>query len=133
MGARFLDARSAGCVSHRKASLMVKPELGMKRTCVSCATRFYDLGKSPAVCPKCSTEQPVEQPRARRPTGNLADEKRVKKPLPVDDVDPEAEPEEAEEAAEDEDDVLESADDLEDDADAISGDIEVEGDREEET
>jgi uncharacterized protein (TIGR02300 family) len=133
MGARFLDARTAGWVPHRKASLMVKPELGMKRVCVSCATRFYDLSKSPAVCPKCGTEQPVEQPRARRPTGNLADEKRVKKPLPVDDVDPEAEPEEAEETAEDEDDVLESADDLEDDADAISGDIEVEGDREEET
>ncbi len=111
---------------------MVKPELGVKRVCVSCGTRFYDLMRTPAVCPKCSTEQPVEQPRARRPSGNLADEKRVKKPLPVDDVDPEVEPEEGEEAAEDEDDVMESTDDLEDDTDAISGDIEVEGDREEE-
>ncbi len=112
---------------------MVKPELGMKRVCVSCGTRFYDLGRTPAVCPKCSTEQPVEQPRARRPAGNLADEKRVKKPLPVDDVDPEVETEEAEEPAEDEDDVMESAEDLDDDNDAISTDIEVEGDREEET
>ncbi len=112
---------------------MVKAELGMKRVCVSCSTRFYDLMRTPAVCPKCATEQPIEQPRARRASGNLADEKRIKKPLPVDDVDPEVEPEEAEESAEDEDDVLESADDLEDDTDAISGDIEVEGDREEET
>jgi uncharacterized protein (TIGR02300 family) len=112
---------------------MVKPELGLKRTCVSCATRFYDLMRTPAICPKCGAEQPIEQPRARRPAGNLPDEKRVKKALPVDDVDPEAEVEEAEEAGEDEDDVMESTDDLEDDADSISGDIEVEADREEET
>ena len=32
---------------------MVKPELGTKRTCPSCATRFYDLLKHPIVCPKC--------------------------------------------------------------------------------
>ncbi len=32
---------------------MVKAELGTKRTCPSCATRFYDLLKNPIVCPKC--------------------------------------------------------------------------------
>jgi uncharacterized protein (TIGR02300 family) len=32
---------------------MVKPELGTKRTCPSCAARFYDLMKHPIVCPKC--------------------------------------------------------------------------------
>lgn len=32
---------------------MVKAELGTKRTCPSCATRFYDLMKNPIVCPKC--------------------------------------------------------------------------------
>ncbi len=103
---------------------MVKPELGTKRTCVSCGTRFYDLTKSPAQCPKCGAEQPIEQPRARRPSGNLADEKRVKKPLPVEEAE-EPEAEEPEEAAEDEDDVIESTDDLEDDADTIPGDIEA--------
>ena len=45
---------------------MAKPELGEKRTCVSCGTRFFDLGKDPAVCPKCATEQPAEQPRLKR-------------------------------------------------------------------
>ena len=45
---------------------MVKPELGNKRVCVSCGTKFYDLGRTPAVCPKCDTEQPAEQPRVRR-------------------------------------------------------------------
>ena len=34
---------------------MVKPELGTKRTCPNCATRFYDLLKDPITCPKCST------------------------------------------------------------------------------
>lgn len=104
--------------------LMVKPELGTKRVCVACATRFYDLTKTPAVCPKCGTEQPTEAPRARRTGGNVADEKRSKKvPAPgLEDSD--AEVETAEEEAEE--DVLEDASDLEDDADAISGDIEVE-------
>lgn len=32
---------------------MAAPALGIKRTCTSCAARFYDLGKSPAECPKC--------------------------------------------------------------------------------
>lgn len=32
---------------------MVKAELGTKRTCPSCASRFYDLLKNPIVCPKC--------------------------------------------------------------------------------
>ncbi len=32
---------------------MVKAELGTKRTCPSCAARFYDLLKDPIVCPKC--------------------------------------------------------------------------------
>ena len=106
---------------------MAKPELGTKRVCVSCSTRFYDLTKVPAVCPRCGTEQPVEQPRLRRPSGNLADEKRVKKPLPADETE-EGDVEETEEGAEDE--VIESTDELEDDGDGIGGDIEVEGDRE---
>ena len=32
---------------------MVKAELGTKRTCPSCAARFYDMMKNPIVCPKC--------------------------------------------------------------------------------
>jgi len=33
---------------------VVKAELGTKRTCPSCAARFYDLLKNPIVCPKCN-------------------------------------------------------------------------------
>ena len=108
---------------------MVKPELGTKRLCVSCGARFYDLTKVPAVCPKCGTEQPVEQPRPRRTGGNVIEEKRPKKPVPApgaDDADVELEP--AEEAEED---VLEDTSDLEDDADPLGTDIDVETDSEE--
>jgi uncharacterized protein (TIGR02300 family) len=107
---------------------MAKPELGTKRICVACSTRFYDLTKSPAVCPKCGTEQPIEQPRPRRTGGNVVEDKRPKKVAPApEDVDVEVE------GAEDveEEDVLEAADDLEDDADVIGGDIEVETDADE--
>ncbi len=107
---------------------MAKPELGIKRVCVACSTRFYDLQKSPAICPKCGTEQPIEQPRPRRAGGNVIEDKRVKKPAPVgDDVDVDVDVGEDVEA----EDVLEETDDLEDDADAIGGDIEVETDSDE--
>lgn len=108
---------------------MAKPELGSKRVCVSCATRFFDLGKSPAVCPKCKTEQPAEQPRLRRPA-LPAEEKRVKKPVPVplnDEDEIEAVPEEVEEDAE----VIDDAGDLEDDADGLGPDLEVAADHDE--
>ena len=32
---------------------MAKPELGTKRLCASCGTKFYDLNKDPIHCPKC--------------------------------------------------------------------------------
>lgn len=34
---------------------MAKPELGIKRQCMSCGAKFYDLNRDPAVCPKCGT------------------------------------------------------------------------------
>ncbi|WP_430911055.1 TIGR02300 family protein [Methylobacterium sp. sgz302541] len=34
---------------------MARPELGLKRQCMSCGAKFYDLDRSPAVCPKCGT------------------------------------------------------------------------------
>lgn len=103
---------------------MAKAELGTKRVCVACGTRFYDLTKVPAVCVKCGTEQPLDQPRVRRSGGNVVDEKRPKKVAApsLDEADAETEP--AEEEAEE--DTLEDASELEDDADAISADIEVE-------
>jgi uncharacterized protein (TIGR02300 family) len=43
------------------------PALGLKLTCCACAARFYDLGRSPAVCPKCAAVQPPPKPRAGYP------------------------------------------------------------------
>ena len=99
---------------------MAKPELGTKRVCVSCSARFYDLTKAPAVCPKCGTEQPPEQPRPRRVGGNVMEDKRPKKAAVVPGI------EDVEE-----EDVLEDTTDLEDDADAIGPEIEVETDSDE--
>lgn len=104
---------------------MAKPELGTKRTCINDGVRFYDLNKVPAVCPKCGTEQPVEQPRLRRAGGNVVEDKRVLKKVAapgLEDADTDVEVADDEEA----EDVLEDTSDLEDDADAIGTDIEVE-------
>jgi uncharacterized protein (TIGR02300 family) len=34
---------------------VAKPELGTKRLCPHCGVKFYDLSKSPIVCPKCGS------------------------------------------------------------------------------
>ncbi|KAB1076203.1 TIGR02300 family protein [Methylobacterium planeticum] len=34
---------------------MARPELGLKRQCMSCGAKFYDLDRDPATCPKCGT------------------------------------------------------------------------------
>lgn len=100
---------------------MARPELGIKRICVACGAKFYDLGKSPAVCPKCQTEQPAEQPRVRIRTPVI--EPKAKPVAAVDDVDVDVEVEAGDDEAEDG--VLEDTSDLEDDADALGADIEV--------
>ncbi len=35
---------------------MAKPEWGKKRICLACNTRYYDLNKSPIICPSCGSE-----------------------------------------------------------------------------
>lgn len=46
---------------------MANPELGAKQICPSCSSKFYDLGRRPAACPKCGeTFDPEEALRNRR-------------------------------------------------------------------
>ena len=46
---------------------MANPELGAKQICPNCQSKFYDLGRRPAVCPKCATEfDPEEALKTRR-------------------------------------------------------------------
>ncbi|MFC3125054.1 TIGR02300 family protein [Pseudoroseomonas globiformis] len=107
---------------------MAKPELGLKRTCVACGAKFYDLTRQPAVCPKCDTEQPAEQPRARRAAAPV--EEKVKKRVPAAaDTDSEDDVE-LEDVGDD--DALDDSDDLEDSEDDLDSEIEVETDREDE-
>lgn len=44
---------------------MAKPELGTKRLCGSCGVKFYDLGKTPIVCPKCHATMQIAAPSSR--------------------------------------------------------------------
>ncbi len=42
--------------------------LGGRRRCLSCAAAFYDLGRTPILCPKCGVEfKVVELPRRAEP------------------------------------------------------------------
>ena len=46
---------------------MTNPALGAKRTCPSCTANFYDLNKTPAVCPKCKHSfDPALQVKAKK-------------------------------------------------------------------
>lgn len=55
---------------------MAKPEWGVKRLCVSCAARFYDMGRTPAVCPNCgAVVDVVAAQRARKPAKAVAEDK----------------------------------------------------------
>ena len=56
---------------------MAKPEWGQKHRCDSCGTRFYDLTREPAACPKCGAVV-VAETKPRRPTP------KPKPPTPVD-------------------------------------------------
>jgi len=47
-------AKKATSQETEKASAPVN--LGTKRTCTKCSTRFYDFGKTEITCPKCHTE-----------------------------------------------------------------------------
>lgn len=106
---------------------MVKPELGLKRVCVSCGAKFYDMTRLPAICPKCGTEQPAEQPRLKRAAA-FPDDRAKKRTAPVQaDAEDSVEVEEAEG-----NEAIEDAEEL-DDAEEIDAEIEVESDREEET
>ena len=93
-----------------ESTTLAKPDLGTKRVCPSCASRFYDLQKRPIECPKCAfTFEPealLKQRRTRVPEP-------VAKPAPVvvadDEEVEEAEDEEMEEEATEGEDEAEEA------------------------
>lgn len=57
------------------------PNLGTKYVCYSCQTKFYDLGRAAAVCPKCGADQkdadsaaPVTASRSRKVVEDFEEE-----------------------------------------------------------
>lgn len=113
---------------------MVKANWGTKRTCQSCAARFYDLNKGPIKCPKCGREHDREDfVKVRRGRGaaaasmaasaaaaaaaaKAAAKKKSDEAALAGDELPDVEGDEA----------LEDADDLADEADDIESEVEVE-------
>ncbi|WP_034990932.1 TIGR02300 family protein [Beijerinckia mobilis] len=55
---------------------MAKPELGGKHQCQNCGTRFFDLNRTPIVCPKCGTlfQSPAMARTAQRATAAADDD-----------------------------------------------------------
>jgi uncharacterized protein (TIGR02300 family) len=100
---------------------VAKPEWGLKRTCLSCGARFYDMCKDPIVCPSCQTvfdPEAVLRPRRSRAAPEP-------KPAPVkaaatqDDDDDDL-------VLDDDDDVVDLEDDEDDDALEDTSDLEDE-------
>jgi uncharacterized protein (TIGR02300 family) len=66
---------------------VVKAELGTKRTCPSCGTKFYDLLKSPIICPKCGVSfiaAPLLPSKGDAPQAAVAKPVREPTPPPAD-------------------------------------------------
>jgi uncharacterized protein (TIGR02300 family) len=127
--ASYTDPRFTGFFRRLDLS---KPEWGTKRTCQSCAARFYDLKRAPIVCPKCGHKHDAEDfIKTRRTRGAAAKaaappKKVVEKVVPV-----ELEDAIADVAPDDEadDDVIEDTADLGEDADDIPDVIETDDDK----
>jgi uncharacterized protein (TIGR02300 family) len=60
---------------------MPELKLGTKHECFNCSTKFYDLGKSEAVCPKCGADQKNAH-QAESPATTQATRRRRKAEVP---------------------------------------------------
>ena len=101
---------------------MAKPEWGLKRTCLGCSARFYDMQREPIVCPSCEAEfDPLAMVRPRRARAVAASQAKAKAvaAAPLAEA---AESDDAEETADDALEVDDAAVDLDDDDDDIAPD-----------
>jgi len=59
-----------GCVpkrSYQMEATLAKPNWGLKRTCLNCSERFYDMGREPIICPNCEAKfDPLALVKSRR-------------------------------------------------------------------
>jgi uncharacterized protein (TIGR02300 family) len=123
---------------------VTKPELGTKRLCPNCGARYYDLGRTPIICPRCGTQfeavSSKARPQAVAKAAKPAPEVEVEETAAVELVSLEEADDEAAEsgavkvAGEDDDDADETEDDTfladddedEDDVGDIIGDVDEE-------
>ena len=111
---------------------MVHKNLGRKRRCASCGIKFYDLTKTPAICPACGTEFDPEVLLKSRRGRAAAKVDEAKTPSKEEDVNEDDVVEKAEndEFENDDDEVLASESDLisisaDDDEETGSSDVEL--------
>ena len=57
---------------------VAKTEWGVKRTCLACSTRFYDMRKDPIICPNCGAKFDIETIFRPKRTRASADEQAPK-------------------------------------------------------
>ncbi len=107
---------------------MAKPELGNKHQCQHCGTKFFDLNKTPVVCPKCGAVQQVALARPARASAAEEEEIEAETGAELVSLEEAEAPEEALEAGVEEDVEIEdeTADDTfleeeEEDTDDVSG------------
>ena len=93
---------------------MAHKNLGRKRRCASCGIKFYDLTKTPAICPACGTEFDPEVLLKSRRGRAVAKVDEAKTPSKEEDVNDDEVVEKAEndEFENDDDEVLASESDL---------------------
>ena len=104
---------------------MDKAELGNKRICNSCGTKFYDLKKEVPICPKCGAEFIVKiKPRLGRPPLNKNIQKVQK--VEEDQIPAEIDSKEEDNIEEEMEDLI-SIDDIDEDIIDENNDIEIEG------
>ncbi|WP_300301759.1 TIGR02300 family protein [Ferrovibrio sp.] len=107
---------------------MAKAEWGTKRRCLSCGAAFYDLNKSPILCPKCGTEFNPEAlvKSSRRPAKTEEPKAKAAVKAVVPDVDAEVDDTDLG------DEILEDADEFEEEDVAEEIDVDAAPDAEEE-
>ena len=92
---------------------MAHANLGRKQRCTSCGIKFYDLKKTPAVCPACGTEFDPEVLLKSRKGRAAAKVDEVKTPSKEEDVDDDSLVEKSDDDEfENDDEVLSSDNDL---------------------
>jgi uncharacterized protein (TIGR02300 family) len=123
---------------------VAKPELGTKRLCPNCGTKYYDLNRDPILCPKCGTVFTLAAVtlRAAKAVPVQEEEDEVEETaaveiIPLEEADAEAAPDsdvagiEDEELPAIEDDIEDTFLEEEEDDDIDGIDIEVDGEDEE--